>query len=98
MGELDLVDVGTGACETIEDDGCGIFVYAGSTPNTELYDELALDSGYIVANEKMETAIAGVWAAGDIRAKQVRQVATAVADGAVAGINAAAYIEAHLPR
>ena len=40
-------------------------------------------------NEKMETSIPGVYAAGDIRVKQVRQAATAVADGAVAAINAA---------
>ena len=42
-----------------------------------------------MTNEKMETSIPGVYAAGDIRAKQVRQAATAVADGAIAAINAA---------
>ena len=68
---------------------CGIFIYAGVTPNTELYTELTLENGYIPTNEKMETAIPGVYAAGDIRVKQVRQVATAVADGAIAAINAA---------
>jgi thioredoxin reductase (NADPH) len=40
----------------------------------------------------MQTGILGVWAAGDIRVKQVRQVATAVSDGAIAGIEAAAYV------
>ncbi len=73
----------------MEDPGCGIFVYAGVTPNTGLYTELALEEGYIPTNERMETAIPGVYAAGDIRVKQVRQVATAVSDGAIAAINAA---------
>ena len=78
-----------GSIETIEDPGCGIFVYAGILPNTELYTELALEGGYIPTNDKMEAAIPGVYAAGDIRVKQVRQVATAVSDGAIAAINAA---------
>ena len=86
---LEIADEHDGHIETVEDPGCGIFVYAGVTPNTELYTELALEDGYIPTNEKMETAIPGVYAAGDIRVKQVRQVATAVADGAIAAINAA---------
>lgn len=78
-----------GSLETIEDPGCGIFVYAGVAPNTQMYGQLELQDGYIVTNEKMETSIPGVYAAGDIRVKQVRQVATAVSDGAIAAINAA---------
>ncbi len=89
---LELTHVATGEKEMITDDGCGIFIYAGTTPNTEIYTELALIDGYIPVNEKMETEIPGVYAAGDIRVKQVRQVATAVADGAIAAINASAYI------
>ena len=50
---------------------------------------MTLETGYFPSSEKMETAIPGVYAAGDIRVKQVRQVATAVADGAIAAINAA---------
>ena len=79
-----------GHVETIEDDGCGIFVYAGALPNTGLYAEVTLADGYIVTDEKMHTNLPGVYAAGDIRAKQVRQAATAVADGAIAAINASA--------
>lgn len=86
---LEIINERDGAVETVEDPGCGIFVYAGVEPNTGLYPELALENGYIVTNEKMETSVPGVYAAGDIRAKQVRQVATAVADGAIAAINAA---------
>lgn len=86
---LEIASEQDGSIETIEDPGCGIFVYAGILPNTELYTELVLEGGYIPTNDKMETAIPGVYAAGDIRVKQVRQVATAVSDGAIAAINAA---------
>lgn len=86
---LEIASEQDGSIETIEDPGCGIFVYAGILPNTELYTELALEGGYIPTNDKMEAAIPGVYAAGDIRVKQVRQVATAVSDGAIAAINAA---------
>lgn len=86
---LEIISEHDGTVQTIEDPGCGIFVYAGVTPNTQLYTELDLQDGYIVTNDKMETSVPGVYAAGDIRAKQVRQVATAVSDGAIAAINAA---------
>ena len=90
---LELTDVNTGMKEEIHDDGCGVFIYAGATPNTDLYEELPLTDGYIPVDEKMETAIKGVYAAGDIRVKQVRQVATAVSDGAIAAINACVYLQ-----
>ena len=86
---LEIASERDGSIETVEDPGCGIFVYAGVIPNTQLYTELTLQDGYIPTNDKMETEIPGVYAAGDIRVKQVRQVATAVADGAIAAINAA---------
>lgn len=86
---LEIASERDGSIETVEDPGCGIFVYAGVAPNTGLYPELELENGYIPTNDRMETAIPGVYAAGDIRVKQVRQVATAVADGAIAAINAA---------
>ena len=50
---------------------------------------LDMENGYIKTDENMCTNLPGVYAAGDIRAKQVRQVATAVSDGAIAAINAA---------
>ncbi len=64
----------------------GVFVSVGRKPATELVkDQLALDpAGYIVAGESTETNIPGVYAVGDVRTKQLRQVVTAVADGAVA--------------
>ena len=73
---LEISDEKTGSVEKIADCGCGIFVYAGTTPNTELYSELELDNGFIPVDENMETNIAGVYAVGDIRVKQVRQVST----------------------
>ncbi len=84
-----LENIGTGLITEIEDPGAGVFIYAGSTPNTELYPELTLVDGYIPVNERMETEILGVYAAGDIRVTPVRQIATAVSDGAVAAIHAA---------
>lgn len=90
---LEISDEKTGAIEMIEDPGCGIFVYAGTVPNTELYQALELQDGFIPADEHMETKIRGVYAAGDIRVKEVRQVATAVADGTIAAVHAAQQIK-----
>lgn len=91
VDRLEILNAHSKTVESVEDPGCGIFVYAGVVPNTQLYTELDLQDGYIVTNEKMETSISGVYAAGDIRAKQVRQVATAVSDGAIAAIHAAQF-------
>ncbi len=88
--ELEFTDNKTGKKQIIKDAECGVFVYAGIVPNTQMYTELKLDGGYIPVDGSMQTEIPGVFAAGDICVKKVRQVATAVADGAIAGIQAAA--------
>lgn len=88
--ELEFTDNKTGEKHIIKDADCGVFVYAGVVPNTQMYTELKLDGGYIPVDDSMQTEIPGVFAAGDIRVKKVRQVATAVSDGAIAGIQAAA--------
>ena len=64
----------------------GIFVAVGRIPNNELFkDQLELDSeGYILSDETTKTSIPGVFAAGDIRQKPLRQIVTAASDGAVA--------------
>ena len=64
----------------------GVFVSIGRRPATELLkDQLTVDdAGYIIADETTRTNIPGVYAVGDVRTKQLRQVVTAVADGAVA--------------
>lgn len=81
-----------GSLETIPVDG--VFVAVGTQPNTEfLAGALPLDeAGYIVADETCATVVPGVFAAGDVRAKTLRQVVTAVADGAVCAEQAASYV------
>ena len=78
-----------------EEDGTfGIFVFIGYEPKTKLYEGiLNIDKGYIVADENMKTNVEGVYAAGDIRVKSLRQVVTAAADGAIAAVQAEKYIE-----
>ena len=73
----------------------GIFVSVGRRPNTELFaDQLVLDEGgYIVADETTRTNIDGVYAVGDVRTKVLRQVVTAVGDGAVAAHFAEEYLQ-----
>lgn len=72
----------------------GVFISIGRRPSTELIsDELELDSnGYIIADESTKTSIEGVYAAGDVRTKALRQIVTAVSDGAVAAHHAEEYI------
>ena len=93
---LEFTDNKTGKKQIVKDSECGVFVYAGIVPNTQMYTELRLDGGYIPVDDSMQTKIPGVFAAGDIRVKKVRQVATAVADGAIAGFQAAAKGEERL--
>lgn len=71
-----------------------IFGYIGTIPKTDLFKEyLNLNKiGYIVTNESMETNIKGVYAAGDVREKEFRQITTAVADGTIAALKAEKYI------
>ncbi|MEA1975639.1 MAG: thioredoxin-disulfide reductase [Bacillota bacterium] len=71
----------------------GIFIFIGFIPNTDLFtDKIDLDRGYIVTNQDMKTNIEGVFAAGDVRVKSLRQVVTATADGAIAAVQAEHYI------
>lgn len=71
-----------------------VFLYLGTKNSQELFSTFAkLDEhGYIVTNDKMETGIDGVYAAGDVRSKSVRQVTTAVADGTIASMEAIKYL------
>ena len=87
-----LKNIKTGEETVIEADG--IFVSIGRKPATELVEkQLELDSaGYIIADESTRTSIPGVFAVGDVRTKALRQVVTAVADGAVAAYYAEEYI------
>ncbi|MCL2861527.1 MAG: thioredoxin-disulfide reductase [Firmicutes bacterium] len=80
--------------EAHEDDGTfGVFGFVGLVPHSELVEgKLNLEYGYIKTDEDMKTNIDGVFAAGDIRVKSLRQVVTAAADGAIAATQAEHYI------
>lgn len=92
VGSVRIQNVDTQEESTI--DCSAVFVAVGNIPNTDfLYGEVDLDdSGYVVADEFCETPIPGVYAAGDVRAKALRQVVTAVSDGAQAAEIAAEYL------
>ena len=76
------------------DETFGIFIFAGYVPQTKVFDGLVeMDKwGYIITDENMHTNVAGVYAAGDLRPKVLRQVVTAVADGAIASLEAEKYV------
>lgn len=91
---LRLKDTQTG--ETSEITADGVFIYVGLDPLTAPFKGLGItdEEGWIPTNEKMETRIPGIYAVGDVRATVLRQVATAVGDGSIAGQEAYKYIEA----
>ncbi|MGE9994059.1 NAD(P)/FAD-dependent oxidoreductase [Peptoniphilaceae bacterium SGI.137] len=93
LTSMQLKNQKTGEVQEITGD-FGLFIYIGMVPNTQLVEgKLNLNHGYVDADESTATNIPGVYAAGDVRRKAVRQVATAVADGAVAAIAAGKYID-----
>lgn len=73
----------------------GVFVYVGMLPLTKPFGSLGIlnDNGYIVTNEKMETTVPGIFGAGDVREKMLRQIVTATGDGSIAAQSAQHYIE-----
>lgn len=87
-----LENVDTGRTDSVEIDG--IFVYMGQRPNTGFAAETVdLDEhGYIRVNQDLETNLMGIFAAGDVTPKHYRQITTAMADGTVAALNAARYL------
>lgn len=97
LDTLTVRNVKTGELTVIkaspEDGMLGLFGFVGYLPNTELFaDQLPLENGYISTDAEMRTAIPGVFAAGDVRVKSLRQVVTAAADGAVAAVQAERYL------
>jgi thioredoxin reductase (NADPH) len=89
---IKLLNVKTG--QGAEMEVSGVFVSVGTNPDTEYVKTiLPLDeSGYIITNEKMETPVPGIFAAGDIRHNSARQAITAAGDGATAAIYAQKYL------
>lgn len=87
-------ETGEETTETYDKGSFGVFVFAGRVPATGLLEGLAeLDGhGYVVTNERMETSTPGLFAAGDVRQKSLRQIVTAASDGAIAATSVAAYL------
>jgi thioredoxin reductase (NADPH) len=81
--------------EASEEDGImGVFVFVGYDPITELFQGvIEMEHNYIITDVDMRTNIPGVFAAGDVRKKSLRQVVTATADGAIAAVQAEKYVE-----
>ena len=72
----------------------GVFIFVGYIPESSLIEgKIETDRNYIVSDETMRTSVEGVFVAGDVRVKELRQVVTAVNDGAIAAINARKYVE-----
>ncbi len=92
LKRVNLKNLKTGEIVPVDVDGC--FLFIGYLPNSKLVENLVKlnERGYIVTNECMETSQPGIFAAGDVRDKALRQVATGVGDGAVAGYMAERYI------
>lgn len=83
-----------------EDGTFGIFVFVGYQPQTEVFkNKVDMDRwGYILTDENMKTNVEGIYAAGDLRPKMLRQVVTAVADGAIAATDAEKYVASEKER
>lgn len=92
VGSVTLID-NEGKETDVETDG--VFVYIGMQPLTKPFQHLGItdEVGYIITNEEMETNIPGIFAAGDVRQKKLRQIVTATGDGSIAAQNAQHYIE-----
>ena len=93
VGSVTLVSTKTGEERELHADG--VFVYVGMIPLSKPFANLGItnENGYIVTNEKMETNVSGIFAAGDIREKLLRQIVTATGDGSIAAQSAQNYIE-----
>ena len=83
--------------ETSQADFGGIFIYVGLDPVSEFVADLGIrdESGWIVTDDHMKTSVAGIYAIGDVRQKDLRQITTAVGDGEIAGQEAYKYITEH---
>ncbi|HEY9570595.1 MAG TPA: thioredoxin-disulfide reductase [Metalysinibacillus sp.] len=90
---LTVVDTQDGTETELKTDG--VFVYVGMLPLTKPFASLNIlnENGYIETNERMETTVPGIYAAGDVREKMLRQIVTATGDGSIAAQAAQGYVE-----
>ena len=81
--------------ETYDFEADGVFIYIGMKPLTAPFENLGIltEDGYVDSNDEMETSQKGVFAAGDVRVKTLRQIVTATGDGSIAAQNAYEYLE-----
>ncbi|SFE93688.1 thioredoxin-disulfide reductase [Alteribacillus iranensis] len=93
VGSVTLTDLKAG--EDYEFETEGAFIYIGMLPLNAAVKDLGIlnDEGYIVTNEEMETSVPGIFAAGDVRDKSLRQIVTATGDGSLAAETAQKYVE-----
>jgi len=93
VGSVTLVSTVDGTEKEFPCDG--VFIYIGMIPLTKPFKNLGItnEAGYIETNELMETKVPGIFAAGDVREKQLRQIVTATGDGSIAARSAQHYIE-----
>lgn len=93
VSSITLENTKTG--EVTEFPADGAFIYIGMVPLSTPFESLGItnNEGYIPTNENMETNVPGIFAAGDIREKQLRQIVTATGDGSIAAESAIKYVE-----
>lgn len=93
VSHVDIKNVKTGSCKQLATDG--VFIYVGFLPNTKYLADTGLldEHGYIETTSTMATSIPGVFAAGDLRNTELRQIVTAASDGARAAMSAYHYLE-----
>ncbi|MDG4657157.1 thioredoxin-disulfide reductase [Ectobacillus antri] len=93
VGSVTLTDVNTGEEQEFKTDG--VFIYIGMLPLSKPFEALGItnENGYIETNDRMETKVPGIFAAGDVREKALRQIVTATGDGSIAAQTAQHYIE-----
>lgn len=93
VGSVAVKNIKTNKKSKIDADG--IFIYIGSNPNVSFLSGILKqdEKGFIVTDEEMRTSVPGIFAAGDVRVKPLRQVVTAASDGAIAAASAHKYLE-----